>query len=269
MPHRLLHHSGTRKYLNAVERQTVLSHALVLGNDTGLFCWILIETGCRISEALALTQRNIDMANAAIIIECLKKRRRGVFRSVPVSEALIGALYRRFHSASPDIQSDRDTPLWPWCRMTAYRHVCSLMRDAGVRGPHASPKGLRHAFGVAAVTAGIPLNLVQRWLGHADMRTTSIYANVAGPEERRIASRLWLHAPVGLEHGPTMAGLSTVPGLLLTPSSGIASGMPSADVQDRACLACRLPHDTGRLSAGGQHGGVTHAHKIPALTGRE
>ncbi|MEA3152395.1 MAG: integrase/recombinase XerD, partial [Gammaproteobacteria bacterium] len=28
---------------------------------------------------------------------------------------------------------------------------------------------LRHGFGVAAVTAGVPLNLVQKWLGHAQL----------------------------------------------------------------------------------------------------
>ena len=32
-------------------------------------------------------------------------------------------------------------------------------------GPHASPKGLRHGFGVTAVSKGIALNMVQKWLG--------------------------------------------------------------------------------------------------------
>lgn len=65
------------------------------------------------------------------------------------------------------------------------------MQVAGLEGPHASPKGLRHGFGVAAVTAGIPLNLVQRWLGHAQLTTTAIYANAIGTEEHDIARRIW------------------------------------------------------------------------------
>ena len=40
------------------------------------------------------------------------------------------------------------------------------MQDAGLAGPHASPKGLRHGFGVQAVSKGIALNMVQKWLGH-------------------------------------------------------------------------------------------------------
>jgi hypothetical protein len=41
-------------------------------------------------------------------------------------------------------------------------------------GAHAAPKGLRHGFGVAAVSAGIPLNLVQKWLGRAQLSTTAL-----------------------------------------------------------------------------------------------
>jgi site-specific recombinase XerD len=65
------------------------------------------------------------------------------------------------------------------------------MATAGLSGPPASPKGLRHGFGVTAVTAGIPLNLVQKWLGHAQLTTTAIYANAIGAEEQDIASRMW------------------------------------------------------------------------------
>ena len=47
------------------------------------------------------------------------------------------------------------------------------------------------ALGVAAVSAGIPLNLVQKWLGHAQLTTTAIYANAVGAEEKTIAQRMW------------------------------------------------------------------------------
>ena len=75
--------------------------------------------------------------------------------------------------------------------MTGWRAVRGVMLAALLEGPHASPKGLRHGFGVAAVTAGIPLNLVQKWLGHAQLSTTAIYADAVGAEEKDIASRMW------------------------------------------------------------------------------
>jgi site-specific recombinase XerD len=66
------------------------------------------------------------------------------------------------------------------------------MKAAGVKGPQATPKGLRHGFGVAAIQAGIPLkSSAAGWLGHAQLTTTAIYANAVGPEERNIAARMW------------------------------------------------------------------------------
>jgi site-specific recombinase XerD len=85
----------------------------------------------------------------------------------------------------------RDVRLWAWSAVTAWRKVKAVMDAAGITGSHATPKGLRHGFGVAAVQASIPLNLVQRWLGHAQLSTTAIYAEAMGKEERDIASRMW------------------------------------------------------------------------------
>jgi hypothetical protein len=44
---------------------------------------------------------------------------------------------------------------------------------------------------VGGAQAGIPVTLLQRWLGHARLTTTAIYLEVSGPEERAIAARFW------------------------------------------------------------------------------
>jgi len=58
-------------------------------------------------------------------------------------------------------------------------------------GLHACPKGLRHGFGVQAVSKGIALNMAQKWLGHAQLTTMAIYANAVGEEEQSLAARVW------------------------------------------------------------------------------
>ena len=58
-------------------------------------------------------------------------------------------------------------------------------------GPHVTPKGLRHSYGVHAITSGVPLNMLQKWLGHAMMETTAIYADAVGEEQQTIAARMW------------------------------------------------------------------------------
>ena len=87
--------------------------------------------------------------------------------------------------------------------MTGWRAVHGVMEAAGLDGPQASPKGLRHGFGVAAVSAGIPLNLVQKWLGHAQLTTTAIYADAVGAEEKDIASVV---TPTLVSHGRPFRG---------------------------------------------------------------
>jgi len=112
---------------------------------------------------------------------------------VPVPPALLDALDMVHGIRELQLRrgKGRGERLWPWSRMTGWRAVHGIMVAAKLDGPHASPKGLRHSFGVAAVTAGIPLNLVQKWLGHAQLTTTAIYANAVGAEEKDIAQRMW------------------------------------------------------------------------------
>lgn len=69
--------------------------------------------------------------------------------------------------------------------------VHAVMRASKLDGVHASPKGLRHGFEVVAVCAGIPLDMVQKWLGHTQLSTTAIYANAVGAEEKAIPRRMW------------------------------------------------------------------------------
>lgn len=58
-------------------------------------------------------------------------------------------------------------------------------------GPHRSPKGLRHGYGVHAIGSNVPLNMLRKWMGHASLEVTAIYANALGAEEQGIAARMW------------------------------------------------------------------------------
>jgi integrase len=186
--------TGARKYLTAAERATFLNAAELADRQVRTLCMTLAYAGCRLSEALALTVDRVDLAAGTLVFESLKKRRAGIYRAVPVPPALLEALdlvhgIREYQTRRG--QGGGGARLWPWSRMTGWRAVHAVMRQARLDGPHASPKGLRHGFGVAAVSAGIPLNLVQKWLGHAQLSTTAIYADAVGAEEKDIAKRMW------------------------------------------------------------------------------
>ena len=185
--------TGARKYLTASEHAAFLDAAERVNRDSRTLCMTLAYSGCRLSEALALTVDRVDLAAGAVIFETLKKRRAGVYRAVPVPPSLLEALdlVHGIRELQGRRGKGRGVRLWPWSRMTAWRAVHTVMAAAGLSGTHASPKGLRHGFGVAAVSSGIPLNLVQKWLGHAQLSTTAIYADAIGAEEKDIAKRMW------------------------------------------------------------------------------
>ncbi|MFA7588299.1 MAG: tyrosine-type recombinase/integrase [Novosphingobium sp.] len=177
---------GQRKYLTSSELDAFLEAAEKRPVQIRAFCLMLYHSGCRISEALALTAEQIDFDEKVVVVQSLKKRKKTHFRSIPIPDNYLEIL--------KIITSDAAAPnerLWPWARMTAYRYVRSVMLTAGVAGEQASPKGLRHGFAIRAIQKKVPLPLVQRWLGHADLKTTAIYTHAVGPEEREIAARMW------------------------------------------------------------------------------
>ena len=162
---------GHRNYLNGDERAAFVKASEQASREVRTLCYLLAHAGCRISEALALTADRIDVNEEVVIFETLKKRRPGVYRAVPIPSDVLGVM--DLVNGIRDSQAGRDGGkahrLWPWSRMTAWRRVSEVMAEANVRGPHATPKGLRHGFGAAAVSAGIPLSLVQKWLDHGHL----------------------------------------------------------------------------------------------------
>jgi integrase len=184
---------GERKYLMPSERIAFLRAADEAERETRTFCHMLAHTGCRISEALALTADRVDFAEGVIVFESLKKRKRGVYRAVPVPPAFLDTLniVHDLKAAQTRRDGGKSIRLWTFARNTAWRHICAVMNAASIRGPHATPKGLRHGFGIKGVTSGVPLNALQRWLGHAALSTTSIYADATVPEAKQLAERMW------------------------------------------------------------------------------
>jgi len=183
--------TGARKYLNRDERQRVLAEMTKLPPEGALFCLTLAWTGARVSEVLALTASSFQVERGIVALQTLKRRKHHV-REVPIPPELMAALDRHFElSAASRAPQIADCRLWPWHRVTAWRIIKRVMHCSQVRGRRASPRGLRHAFGVGTLQSGVPLSLLQRWLGHSSIATTSIYTQATGPEERIMLARFW------------------------------------------------------------------------------
>jgi integrase/recombinase XerD len=182
---------GARKYLNVAERKRFAAAADTMPPEPRAFCLLLMWSGCRISEALAVTPTAIDREEETVAFVTLKRRHASAVRQIPIPASLIADLTNIFDLAKRETDPHfRTFRLWRWSRSTAWRYVKEVMKRARLSGSAAMPKGLRHTFGVAAFQA-VPPHIVQRWLGHASLRTTGIYGDVSGREEHLFAERIW------------------------------------------------------------------------------
>jgi integrase len=176
--------SGQRKYLTHDERVLFLRACDSLTTEKALFCKTLLFCGCRISEALQLTRERIDEQNQTIVFRTLKRRSTSHQRAVPTPSEIIKNLMK-----IPPNESD--SILWQFSRRTAWLAVKAAMKEAGISGTQACPKGLRHGFGIACAENNVPVSLIKQWLGHASIETTIIYLNAVGKEEQNFAKRTW------------------------------------------------------------------------------
>jgi len=199
---------GERKYLSAGERARFYAALDMLDEASHTFCEMIYWTGCRPAEALAMTAASISVENCQVVICSLKKRRalKGRhFRIVPLPRPFIEHLVRT-HGLSGTTANGgaaaADARLWPFSRTTGWARMAAVMSAAGIAGPKACARGLRHSFGVNAALRHVPETRIQKWLGHANLATTAIYLDMAALEDREMAQRMWWERPPARD-GPT------------------------------------------------------------------
>ncbi len=191
---RLWDDQGRRLYLNADERAAFRSAAKMHGDrEVRTFCHLLLFSGCRISEGLEITPQRLDWQDQTVIFRTLKKRGKKAattYRAVPLSPEFMDEL-DLVHRLRGQGSIHAKAPLWAWSRPTAWRRVKAVMAAAGIEGIQASPKGLRHGFGVVHAMNKTPLPTLQRWMGHSKLETTAIYMQAVGDEARQLAGAAW------------------------------------------------------------------------------
>lgn len=84
---------GQRKYQTPEERDAFLKAAAEAApREVRTFCGTLVYAGCSITEALELTADRVDIKAGVLVLESLKRRRRGVYRPVPAPPGFLDTL---------------------------------------------------------------------------------------------------------------------------------------------------------------------------------
>jgi integrase len=146
---------------------------------------VLWRTGLRVQEALALGERDLDPRRGSLLVRSGKGGRRREIGMDPWGwEQLRPWLDPRVELPVGPLFCIIDGPTRgrPWSTAGVRVEFRRLAAEAGVRRRSASHQ-LRHAHAVELAREGVPLNVIQRQLGHANLGTTSICLQGIDTEE--------------------------------------------------------------------------------------
>lgn len=137
---------------------------------------VIYAAGLRVSEAVGLRLRDVDLTNGVVLCA----GRHGRVRSVPLTSSAIAALHeylrRRYEVASLDPEAylfvnSRGNKL---TRQSVWQTIRHYGEAAGL-GSDLTPHTLRHSRAAHLLEKGFDIHRVRDWLGHANLATTYLY----------------------------------------------------------------------------------------------
>jgi site-specific recombinase XerD len=146
---------------------------------------VLWRGGLRIQEALALAEQDLDPTRGSLLVRRGKGgRRREIGMDSWGWEQLTPWVTHRLELPVGPLFCVIDGPTRgrPWSSAAVRVEFRRLAEQAGVRRRFA-PHQLRHAHAVELAREGVPLNVIQRQLGHSNLGTTSVYLQGIDIEE--------------------------------------------------------------------------------------
>jgi integrase/recombinase XerD len=159
-----------------------------------LLVLFLLDTGCRISEALVVRVAEVDLDNLLVTLDGKGRRQRIVPFSVELRRA-IDRFVREYHRTEYDLLfASRTGTLWN--RRNILRDVKELCRSLGFAPPNRTLHAFRHSFAVNYVRRGGSVFHLQKVLGHSSLEMTRRYANLVTSDIQAVHERVSLLSPV-------------------------------------------------------------------------
>ena len=152
----------SRKYIYTQEQITDILNFYQDKNDFFMrdLITILADTGCRLSEALNINALT-DVRDNVLVITINKAN---YPRSIPLTPRSVDVFKDRSNFQELNIDQVQR-------RFNSMKRTLSLVREATLHG-------LRHTFATVLVTRGASIDVVQNLLGHKNIQTTLIYAQI-------------------------------------------------------------------------------------------
>ncbi len=140
---------------------------------------LLYATGIRVSELISLQLTDVNMRAGSIIC-----RDRNKERIIPFGKAAKKALMKYLNGTREEMLENKKADALfvncsgqPMSRQGFWKLIKYYAKKADIKAD-ITPHTLRHSFAAHLVENGADLKSVQEMLGHSDISTTQIYANL-------------------------------------------------------------------------------------------
>jgi len=155
---------------------------------------LIYACGLRISEGVSLQVPNIDSSRMQLVIRSGKGDKD---RYVPLSETLVVELrqfwltHRHAVYLFPKRNRSRIDPAATGHMTTrSVRDAFHAARETSGVTKAATVHTLRHSWATHLLEAGVPLPIIQQWLGHSSPRTTARYTHFTRQAEAQAVDKL-------------------------------------------------------------------------------
>lgn len=136
----------------------------------------LVSTGCRLGEVVGLRVDQVDWQARRVTVIGKGNKQREVYFSVRAK--LMLQKYIASRRGGEALFASSRAPYAPMGPRSIQKALANLGKRIGAtRRVH--PHLMRHTFASAALNGGMDLTVIQRLLGHADPKTTLIYAELS------------------------------------------------------------------------------------------
>jgi integrase/recombinase XerC len=184
----------TIPYLERDEMEAVLEgpdRATALGRRDYAMLLFLYNSGARVQELIDVRTQDLKLTRPAHVLLRGKGRKERICPLWPDTARTL----RQFMEGAGDGRNDTE-PLFrnavgePITRFgvahVLKQHVeAASSRAPSLRAKRVSPHVIRHTAAVHMLNSGVDINVIRAWLGHVDLATTNIYAEIDLATKRR------------------------------------------------------------------------------------